>query len=100
MAFDAQKSWWPPARNLYNTLEKVQADASTVSAPSLQSLLDEASAALCLGPLLFTKEEPAARQAVESQAALGLGTKKLPLDQGLRGPALSLAKQLVRSWRL
>ncbi|KAK9842702.1 hypothetical protein WJX74_000856 [Apatococcus lobatus] len=94
MAFDARQVWWPPARNLYNAFEKLQEDPSTLSAPDLQSLLDEASAALRRGLLFFSKQEFAAKQAVQTQAAFGLGTKKLPLDEALRSPAVSLANQL------
>ena len=97
MAFDAQKLWWPPARNLYNSLEKLQADSTSVSVSPLQALLDEAYPALHQGLLFFKREEAAARQTVERQPSLALGSKKLPLDQALRGPAITAAKYLVCS---
>lgn len=98
MSIDAQKLWWPPARNLYNSLEKLQADPTSVSAESLQTSLDEASSALSLGLLHFQIKDAAARQVVEAEASLSLGSKRLPLDPALRGPATRAADYLVSVW--
>ncbi len=95
MAIDAQKLWWPPARNLYNSLERLQADPASASADTLHSLVEEANSTLRSGLLLFQKQNAAAKKCVETEASLSLGSKRLPLDQALRDPAIRAAAHLV-----
>ena len=94
---DAQSLWWPPARNLYNSLDRLQADPTGVSPESLQSLLDEAAGALQKGLLTFRRPDVPAKSFVEKEASLSLGSKRIPLDQALRAPAIRAAEYLVIS---
>lgn len=99
MPFDASGLWWPPLGRAYNLLSSAKADAGggrSGAAEALQAGLKEYEGWLALGVAGFRPPSDKSKVALESEGALAIGDKKMPVDPALRAAALKLSRALVR----
>ncbi|PSC72509.1 exostosin-like glycosyltransferase isoform B [Micractinium conductrix] len=94
MVFDAAALWWPPFSKLYNQLETLKLEPGAVAAETLKATLKEYEPWLARGVAGFQPPSDASRQALEGEASLAIGAKKLPLEAGLRAAAADLSRSL------
>ncbi|KAI3428139.1 hypothetical protein D9Q98_006522 [Chlorella vulgaris] len=95
MSFDAQALWWPPFQKLYNQLETLKLEPSAVPADVLRSTLAEYEPWLTRGVAGFLPPSEASRRALDTQPSLSIGSKKLPVEAGLRAAALDVSAMLA-----
>lgn len=96
MPFDATQLWWPPFGRLYNQLSSCKLEPSAASAEALQASLKEYDRWLSSGVSGFKPPNEKSRKALESEASLTIGDKKMPVDPALRLPAMEVSRCLVR----
>ena len=92
MATPAAGLYWPPFKRVFETLERLKLEPGSLSPESLRATLKEYELWLAAGLQGFKPPNAASRTALESESALPVpGGKKLPVEAGLRAPALELS---------
>ncbi|KAL4443613.1 hypothetical protein ABPG75_011350 [Micractinium tetrahymenae] len=94
MVFDAAALWWPPFQKLFNQLETLKLEPTAVSAEALKATLAEYEPWLVRGVAGFRPPSEASRKALETEASLSIGSKKLPVEAGLRAAAADVSRAL------
>ena len=94
--FSAAELWWPPLLRLHERLQELKADRD---AQGLQDLLRDYEPCLAQGLRHFRGPSAASRKAIEGEASLSIGAKKLPVEAPLRQEAFALSSLLVRQGR-
>lgn len=96
MGFDSKQLWWPPFGRLYNQLSAAKQEPSAEAAAALETSLKEYEGWLAKGVSGFRPPSEGSRKALETESALAIGDKKMPIDPALRRPAAELSRHLVR----
>ncbi|PRW56624.1 Nucleoporin NUP188 like isoform B [Chlorella sorokiniana] len=94
MAFDAAALWWPPFQKLYTQLAMSNLEPGAVSAEGLKAALQEYEPWLVKGVAGFRPPSDASRKALETETSLSIGSKRLPVEAGLRAAALDVSRTL------
>ncbi len=95
MVYDAGDLWWPPFHRLYEQLERVKLEPTSVPADTLKAALAEYEPWLARGVASFRPPNEASARALASETMLGVhGGKIMPVEAGLKAAAADVSAML------
>lgn len=95
MPFDAKELFWPPFGDLYDLLEGIKLDASSVDPGALKTTLQEYSFWLSMGLRTFSGPNEASMKILQTENELVSEKTKIVIDGDLRFAALAAGQALV-----